>query len=74
MPRVAGPNAPERQRHRELREAAGAPTADPLRRSEDYLMECGTGLGELRRIRAEIAADVEAAAARALARRDGKNV
>jgi len=72
VPRVVGLNGPERERHCELREAAGAPpAADPLRRSEDYLMECGTGLGELRRIRAEIATDVEAAAGRALARRDG---
>ncbi|HQU43899.1 MAG TPA: thiamine pyrophosphate-dependent enzyme [Pirellulales bacterium] len=72
VPRVVGLNGPDRDGCHDLNEVIAVPPgADPLRRSEDYALECGASVSELRRIRAEIATDVEAAAARALARRDG---
>ncbi|HET6882758.1 MAG TPA: thiamine pyrophosphate-dependent enzyme, partial [Pirellulales bacterium] len=60
-------NADDQEQYRDLNEVAEAlVTADPIRRLEEHLIDCGVCPSELRRIRAEIAAEVEAAAERAL--------
>ncbi|HEX7449850.1 MAG TPA: thiamine pyrophosphate-dependent enzyme, partial [Pirellulales bacterium] len=60
-------NADDQSQYRDHDEVRKAQAADPLRRLEDVLVEHGVCPGDLREIRADVTAQVEAAAARALA-------